>query len=150
MLTYNGTARNIALAVKTKKDVCLYYQIAKVLSDSVHEGDIIIPAPNHGGKAAYTKEIAILVSLMTGANVEDCLTRTPRDPIYQSGIIREKTEKEREIEMFLTKKPNGNLYFLDNVIDTGATFETARRLLPGIRPLIYATTGRYVGADETR
>lgn len=34
-----------------------------------------------------------------------------------------------------------NLFFLDNVIDTGITYKTANRLFNGkLKPLVYATT----------
>lgn len=38
--------------------------------------------------------------------------------------------------------PNGRIFLLDNVMDTGKTFFGARKLIPSIVPLMYATTNK--------
>ena len=132
---YKGRTRNIALAVKKSKDLCLLKEIADFLVPQVKENDIIVPAPNHNGFADYTLEIAKIVSEFTGARTSDCLKVSPHIPLHDF--------RNQKLKMFLCGTiPNGKIFLLDNVIDTGKTFFTAKKLIPNIRPLMYATTNK--------
>lgn len=134
---YKGRARNIALAVKKSKDLRLFKEIADFLSRQVNECDIIVPAPNHYGFADYTLDIAEIVSEFTGAKVVDCLKVFPHVPLYEN--------KSQELEFHLCGVvPNGRIFLLDNVIDTGKTFLCAKKLIPSIKPLMYATTNKFM------
>lgn len=132
---YKGMARNIAFAVKKSKDSRLLKEIADFLARQVKEGDTIVPAPNHGGFADYTLDIAKIVSEFTGAKVADCLKVLPHVPLYE--------DKRQSLKFYLCGAvPNGSIFLLDNVIDTGKTFFAAKELIPSIKPLMYATTNK--------
>ena len=49
---------------------------------AVTENSVIVPAPNHCGKACYTLEIARVLSKRTGARIEDVLFSLPRETLY--------------------------------------------------------------------
>lgn len=132
---YKGRARNVAFAVKKIKDLRLFKEMADFLARQIKEYDIIVPAPNHDGFADYTLCISKIVSEFTGAKVVDCLRVLPHVPLYE--------DKSQELEFRLCGEvPNGRIFLLDNVIDTGKTFFAAKELIPSIKPLMYATTNK--------
>ncbi len=105
--------------------------------------DTIIPAPQHTGRAEYTLEIAKIISEKTGCKIADVLGCVPRDTLYNlkkkngSGSIT-----DSGIYLLNNKFPKYNVWFLDNVIATGTTFNDVRKLIPHIKPLIYSISPR--------
>lgn len=131
---YRDEYRNIAKGAKQREKAAISL-IASELSRYVIANDVLIPAPNHGGRAEYTLSISKQIAKLTGAKVADCLIVTPHKPLYD--------DKDQEIYMSLTcqlQKGNGRLLFVDNVYDTGKTFSAAKRLIPDLCPLTYSTT----------
>lgn len=131
---YRDKYRNIAKGAKRREEAAINL-IALELSRYVTANDVLIPAPNHGGRAEYTLNISKQIAKMTGAKVADYLTVIPHKPLYE--------DKDQEIYMSLLCQPqkrNGRLLFVDNVYDTGKTFSAAKRLIPDLCPLIYSTT----------
>lgn len=111
----------------------------------IRQGDIIVPAPQHTGHATYTKEIADMVAEATGAVVWDVLRCTPRPSLYERKLAGEKPS----VDIFLSKdipliRKGKTVYFLDNVISTGATFKASVKAF-GHRmiPMVYATDNSY-------
>jgi len=108
----------------------------------VKQGDVLIPAPQHSGKAEYTKEIADVIAAKTNARVVDILRCIPHIPLYeQRGIVC-----SPQIKMYRQGiLPEASAYyFIDNVISTGLTFRLANELLSyRLQPLVYAV-------DETK
>lgn len=148
MNSYVGNARNIAKMVKYDNNLTLYYLIAKYMAKQVHYDDILVPAPNHCGRAVYTLEIAKIIAEMTGARIEDCIVMKPRKCLYIANIKRTFTDKYNELSMNLIRDIDlthrGRILLIDNVIDTGATYLTAKKLLPEIIPMCYCSTGRFI------
>ena len=139
IMPYTDFVRNVAKAVKAVSDPYLYGIIADSLMSAVTENSVIVPAPNHCGKACYTLEIARVLSKRTGARIEDVLFSLPRETLYS---LKQKG-KDASYTMYLRHGVKGeDILFLDNVIDTGATFKKAKALIPTLKPLVYATTGR--------
>lgn len=109
--------------------------------DLINGKSILVPAPNHQGFAMYTKEISEIIAKNTGATVCDVLKCIPHEMLYQQkkkGVIHKPT-------MYLTSaiKEGTEIYFVDNVIDTGMTFFTARQLLGhNLKSLIYASANK--------
>lgn len=131
---YREEYRNIAKGAK-QHDKFAISLIASELSRFVTANDVLIPAPNHGGRAEYTLNISKQIAKLTGAKVADCLMVAPHKPLYE--------DKDQEIYMSLMCQPqkeNGRALFVDNVYDTGKTFSAAKRLIPHLCPLTYATT----------
>lgn len=106
----------------------------------VTDDDILIPSPQHTGRAEYTLAVAELVSEKTGARIADVLRCTPREPLYMQ---KKAGRQVLETTLYLDGKipENHRLFLVDNVISTGATFNKAKSLIPDIIPLVYALTG---------
>jgi predicted amidophosphoribosyltransferase len=150
MRVYKTEARNMAIAVKTSNDIQLESLMACYLAKTVCKGDILIPAPNHCGYADYTLRIAKFIQEMTGAEVCDCLKVVKHEPLYKKGKTQTREEKQNKLNMFLTANisPGKRILFVDNVIDTGATYAVANNLIPNLRPLIYSSTLKVNGSGK--
>ena len=100
---------------------------------------IIIPVPQHDGRAGYTLDIAHRCARIADATVMDILKCSPRMTMTEArnrGIIQDPG-------MYLNIKPNfipdGKVFLLDNVITTGMTIKDANEALGGNAiPLVYA------------
>ena len=108
---------------------------------------VLIPAPNHSGKAEYTYQIARHIMLNspvpTRFMIKDILGCKPHDTLYDL----KKYGKEPDFSFFLNdesfdykilKEAGWGFYFVDNNIATGYTFNKAAELIPEIIPLPYA------------
>ena len=106
------------------------------------EDTILVPAPQHTGKAEYTLDIAEGISKKTGAPVADIIKCEPHECLYDLKYQGENPE----IKVFLTELPDPEktYLFVDNVLSTGTTYLSCRLLFPGnLIPFVYA-------ADYTR
>lgn len=135
-----GYVQNIAHGVKQHEREAIV-KMAVSLAPFVKPEDIIIPAPNHEGRAIYTLDTAEIIRELTGADILDCLYTVPRIPLYEL----KKQNSSAVLEMYLScpVPKNRRIFFLDNVISTGKTFFTAKALIPDIKPLIFAAAGEY-------
>ena len=103
----------------------------------INADSILIPAPQHEGYAIYTKQIAEIVARETKAKICDILKCKPHEMLYKQKQKGKVMIPEIYLIEQLIKKEN--IYFLDNVIDTGITFNTANILFNGkLKPLVYA------------
>ena len=141
-------AREACHAVKQTADAAARAQAVKDMAEffaasgAVRDGSVLIPAPQHSGRAEYTKDIAGAVSRMTGAAVADVLKCRPHEPLYDA---KRAGRKEGLFFWLDGEIPEGNeIFFLDNVVSTGMTFFAARRVTgAALKPLVYAAdTGR--------
>lgn len=104
----------------------------------VRKNDILIPAPQHTGRAEYTLRIAQVVAKEMDAVVVDCLYRLPGETLYMA-----KQEGRNVPPVFWVNGPipAGRLIFVDNVIDTGMTFRAAEKAVGReMEPLVFACT----------
>lgn len=104
----------------------------------VQENDVLIPAPQHTGRAEYTLQMAQMVAKETGAVVADCLYRLQGESLYKA-----KQEGRNVPPVFWMNGsiPAGRLIFVDNVIDTGVTFRAAEKAVGReMEPLVFACT----------
>jgi predicted amidophosphoribosyltransferase len=99
---------------------------------------IIIPAPQHEGHAIYTRQMAEIIADNVGCRVADVLISRPRKPLYE--LKKDGTLYKEPLEFMLTERVEGDeIFFLDNVLATGTTFQAANRLFKRkLKPLIYA------------
>lgn len=113
--------------------------IADFLSKNVvvDSNSILIPAPQHYGYADYTFRIAQFISKKTNAKVLNILKCENHESLYSQKI----NNKKLELRMFLSElfiENNKKIFFIDNVISTGKTFECAKELIKDIKPMVYA------------
>lgn len=105
---------------------------------------ILIPAPQHTGKAEYTYNIAASISRKTHSSIADVLKCKPHETLYE----QKKNGKEPDVEFYLEnadestmqfwKEKGYKVYLIDNNISTGLTFNRAEELIPGLIPAPYA------------
>lgn len=147
MFLYTGIQRNMAIAVKYGSDPALEYTIAKILAEDIRPGDVLIPAPNHNGYAEYTLRIAKQIEKMSGARVCDCIRVLPHDMCYKAGTQLRYCDKRNLIHLYMASHIiAGNRYlFVDNVIDTGATYDAASEIVPTLKPLVFTSRGKRNG-----
>lgn len=106
-------------------------------SEQIPQNAVLVPVPQHTGRAGYTRILAEKISLITGAEVYDVLACKPHDSTYEA----KKKGIEPDFSFFLTGNiPSGRpVYLVDNVISTGRTFHEARKVLgERLIPLVYA------------
>ena len=104
----------------------------------INANSILIPAPQHEGYAIYTKQIAEIIERETKAKVCDVLKCKPHETLYKQKL----NGRVLIPQLYITEEivTQDDLFFLDNVIDTGITYNTANKLFDWkLKPLIYAT-----------
>ncbi len=150
MLSYYGVSgvREICHDVKMcNKDAV--FTMAEYFSNLgiLDRESIIIPAPQHYGYADYTLQIAELVSKSTGVKILDILKCNPRDKLYD--LKREHKPKSPGLYLSESVKVKGKLFFLDNVIASGATYCEACKVIGcRLNPLVYAIDDTLKGNEK--
>ena len=103
----------------------------------------LVPAPQHTGDAEYTLEIA---NQMAAANpnckVLDILKCEPHETLYEQ---KKNGNRQGELNFYLVDgaeiPENARLFFVDNVISSGNTFNEANKLFNGsLFPLVYSVS----------
>lgn len=141
MLDYYKTngVRDICHAVKENDAEAIRIMAEYFISlRCVNKSSILIPAPQHTGNAEYTLEIANIVSDATGAKVCDILKRCPENPLYK---VKAKGDIAIPSLYVTGRMPSikSNVFFVDNVISTGTTFNTACKTIGiNMSPLVFA------------
>ena len=110
-------------------------QAADMMADGIREmaggrSCVLVPVPNHGGRAVYTRTLAEALSLRTGIPTWDILSCRPHIPLYYAkkndlrpeGIYL-KLSLHRQVPEDITP------IVIDNVLDTGHTAGAAVRVL---------------------
>lgn len=105
----------------------------------IDENSVLIPAPQHTGKAQYTFAVAMKILNKTNATVADVLRCKPHETLYE----QKKNGEETSLKLFLTGNiddiiKDKKVFLIDNVISTGLTFNKAAELIPGLIPAPYA------------
>jgi len=134
---YDKHVREVCHGVKERDPMAIKEMAQFFLNlEVINKGSILVPAPQHEGYAIYTKEIAEIITDQVGCTIADVLKSKPRKTLYE-----QKANKEKAILRFelISSVDGTEIYFLDNVINTGTTFREANRLLQGrLKPLVYA------------
>ena len=134
---YDRHIRDVCHGVKQRDKVAVNEMADYLLNlERVSSRSVLVPAPQHEGFAIYTREIADIIAGQMKCRVADVLISSPRKPLYEL----KKHNVEGLLEFRLREMIHGDeIFFVDNVIDTGMTFRAADRLLGGIlKPLVYA------------
>lgn len=147
-MTYNSYyntpgVRDICHAVKQNSTAAIK-TIAEYLTeqDDIKTHDILIPVPQHTGRAIYNKAIADIIATRTGADICDVLRCKPRETLYKQKL---RQSEQLHTDFYLADEiPTGKIYIIDNVIATGKTiFDICELLNTSFIPLVFAV-------DETR
>ena len=135
--------REICHGIKDRDLEALKMMKHFILDDGmIRKGDLIIPAPQHEGKAIYTLKIAEMIAEETGAVVIDILHSQQRKTMHE-----QKLSGTVSAPLFFADYQNQprdkRIFFLDNVIDTGTTLKAAEQAVgQKLMPLVYAYTDR--------
>lgn len=133
---YPHSLRKLSKDVK-KNDTTAICIAALLLSQILTPNAVLIPVPQSSGKAEYTLEIAKTIQIIRhDCEVIDILSGTPRKKLYdikksQSSLkgVRTGLKVKDEADCKQTLLSNPNVFLLDNVINTGFTFNRARKAL---------------------
>lgn len=140
---YSQGVRELCHAVKNGSTAAIK-TIAEYLMQTadIKRNDILIPAPQHTGKATYNKAIADIISTRTGAKTADILRCKPRETLYKQKL---RQSEQLHTDFYLADEiPTGKIYVIDNVISTGRTiFDISELLKTSFIPLVFAV-------DDTR
>lgn len=135
--------REVCHAVKQNNSYAVRV-IAEYLTEQadIKTHDILIPVPQHTGRATYNKAIADIIATRTGANIFDVLRCKPRETLYKQKL---RQSEQLHTDFYLADEiPTGKIYIIDNVIATGQTiFDILELLKTSFIPLVFAI-------DETR
>ena len=123
-----GTARD-----KAVREIALWYEGTGVLGEDC----ILIPVPQHTGKAEYTLEICSILSERCGCKIADVLERVPCDTLYS---LKKKGMKLLFTGIYRTGnvQGEGRIFLIDNVVSTGLTMSECMRLVRNAEPFAYA------------
>ena len=134
--TYPHTLKKLAKDVK-KHDITAIAIAALLLSQILTPNAILVPIPQSSGKADYTLKLANTIKVIRqDCQVIDMLCGDRHEKLYD---IKKSNPKLEGIDFSMrvrsninckrTLKNNSNVYLLDNVLNTGFTFNQAKKAL---------------------
>lgn len=135
---YACDTREICHEIKMRNNEC-----CKIMADFfleqeiINENCLLIPAPQHEGYAIYTKEIAEMIALKSGARVADIIRNDPRETLYEY----KQSNQKFALNFYATEKlfaDNQKVFLVDNVLHTGQTLQACQRAVEHpLIPLVY-------------
>ena len=133
---YPHSLRKLSKDVK-KSDTAAIAIAALLLSQIVAPNSVLIPIPQSSGNAEYTLELANAIrGIRNDCEVVDILSGTPRKKLYDIKKTRTSLKGVKtglkvkdNADCKETLQSNSNIFLLDNVLNTGFTFNRARRAL---------------------
>ncbi|MCM1489904.1 MAG: hypothetical protein NC095_03655 [Muribaculum sp.] len=133
---YPHSLRKLSKDVK-KNDITAITMAALLLSHILTPNAVLIPVPQSSGKAEYTLEIANTIRIIRqDCKVLDILSGTPRKKLYdikksQPSLkgVRTSLKVREDADCMETLQSNSNIFLLDNVVNTGFTFNRAKKAL---------------------
>lgn len=138
---YKRNTREICHEIKNRNEECY-----KIMADFFLEQEIIddqcilIPAPQHEGYAIYTKKIAEMIALESGAKVLDIIKSFPRETLYEYKQKHQKVNLDFKITEIISLTDK-KVFLVDNVFHSGQTFYTCQKLIGSqLIPLVYGVS----------
>lgn len=134
--------RDICHAVKStdeniKKEAVTLMADWYVNTREIGSDCVLVPVPQHTGRAEYTLEICKSVSEKCGCKISDVLYSVPHKSVYA-----QKASGNKRLYTGLYRKGNvqdgKRIYLIDNVISTGTTIRDCLTLIPDAVPFAYA------------
>jgi len=130
-----GSVRALAHGVKDG-DIDAIDQASLIMMKYVPVNSVLIPIPSHNGYATYTLKLANFIAKRTKSKVLDILSSKPREMLYKQkkmGVDVSKINLEFQVvnddnvkNMLQSAR---NVILIDNVIDSGATYEQAKDVI---------------------
>ncbi len=133
-----ASVRNLAHDVKAG-DKDAIDKASLIMMNYVPVNSILIPIPSHTGKATYTLTLANFIAKRTKSRVLDILSSDAREMLYKQKIrgvdvgkinLGFKIDKNDEVNELLHSVRN--VILIDNVIDSGATYEQAKSVIKDV------------------
>lgn len=130
-----GSVRALAHGVKDG-DVDAIDQASLIMMKYVPSNSVLIPIPSHYGNATYTLKLANFIAKRAKSKVLDILSSNPREMLYKQKIrgvdiskinLGFKVVDDENINKMLHSARN--IILIDNVIDSGATYEQAKDII---------------------
>lgn len=135
---YDNDNKKLCHAVK-EGDPEAILRMAREIAESefIPSNAILIPAPDHTGRATYTLKLAEEIAVLKSVAVCDALECKPHESLYDAKYNNH--EIDLEFNLIDNIPPDRPLYFVDNVISSGQTFAAAREVIGNaLQPLAYA------------
>jgi len=113
--------------------------MAEEMAHRIPDDATLIPVPSRSGIATDTKVLAERIRDIRGGSVrvEDIVVGKERKSLYD--LKKSKAPIPDNLFGFsVNKVPQGNVYLVDNVYNTGATAKEIQKLLPHAQVLVYA------------
>ena len=133
--TYTRKVSHLAHAVKSGDPEAID-TASLLLSRYVPPRSVLIPIPSHDGHATYTLKLAKFIAKRTGAKVLDILKTDARESLYmqkQKGVDIDYVDLGYWImntpEIGEILKSAKNVILVDNVVDSGVTYEQAQKVI---------------------
>ena len=130
-------------------------EIANFIAPQLKEDCILIPAPQHTGKAEYTLSICNKIKeLRTDLNIEidDILSQSPRENMLKDMKKFMSHEELMELDLGMnildTNMIDKPKYLVDNTISTGKTFDSVKSLMPDIQPLAFSISLEFLKSHK--
>lgn len=136
------TVRDNAYGVKGMDPVILdnvAKEMAALIPNEARKSAILVPIPGHSGDTSANVALAERIAAITGSRVADVLRRQAGQSQRDARVAGRRTMKPAEFGMVSTEPLDGdNVFFVDNVISSGATIRAARDAVGGGKGLVYA------------
>ena len=114
-------------------------EMAALIPNEARKSAILVPIPGHTGDTSANAALADRIAEITGGRVADVLKRKAGASQRDARVAGQRTLKPAEFGMVSTETLNGdNVFFVDNVISSGATIRAARDAVGGGKGLVYA------------
>ena len=119
---------------------------AILMSKKVPANSILIPIPNHGGRADYTLKMAARIAQLSKSEVLDIITAIPRKNTLYTAKKQNKWIADEITLGFRVVRDNHvaqkiqrarNVILIDNVVDSGMTYQQAEKAVRdayGVKP----------------
>lgn len=143
--------REMAYKIKEVGETEAIEYAAKLMSNYVSRGSILIPVPSSSGSSGSNYNLANLISGFTDSTVIDALGRREKVlPLHEMrkvrGLEHERTIEEHKMNLNFTPSDmfsNKKVYLIDNVMTSGSTLNAARSTLklPEAIGLTFAKSG---------
>ena len=136
------TIRENAYGVKEMDPIVLdsvAKEMATLIPEEARKSAILVPIPGHTGETAANVALAERIAAITGSRVADVLKRQAGQSQRDARVAGRRTMKPVEFGMVSTETFDGDdVFFVDNVISSGATIRAARDAVGGGKGLVYA------------
>ena len=139
---YGGfCVREICHAVKSENPAVRQEAVDEIAgwyirTGEIGEGDVLVPVPQHGGRAVYTLSICRAVAGQCGCTIADMLRAVPHESLYGQKLHG---RKSLYTGLYAVGRIAGKRIFLiDNVLATGKTMHDCMMLVPEAVPFPYA------------